>query len=492
MSGICREERLFLAIGGVEDALVAEAAGPVPARRHSPWLRWGTMAAALALVAGAGLWGVLPRMGGASAGGSGVRQEANDAVPGAMAFMSYAGPVLPLTVLDGPEGLPAEREVTWDFGGAAERNGVGRAEITDQTVLHNDGNQAVTLRVGCPAPADLASDEELIPTLSVDGEVQEVTLTWGSTGLRGEAPKGSWEDYRLLMVDDGYLREAEEEPPALDYTVTVWEVSGADAPGRDDKNMAPTLAVTFRVDESRTRVLTYGFNGLSVSDDGTRRYDYFIPRSGEKDQRRLLIFVGEAPEEYVMEGYTDGGCEVPLEGVTATLSAFTANLGELLDRLAEDNLRRYRQELLDRLAEAQTEARRMMARLLAREEERFDAEALEDLLSYALLGTRVVWSTAEVTVPAGGAVTVTASYQKEPSYDFACADTRRRGLCGFDLATRLGSSLRFTAITARLAGAGDLLLEEQDFGFRPEGGSAQVSLDPAKEHYYMVLRRRGE
>ena len=64
MREACREERLFLAIGGVADALVEEAGAEAP-RRQSPLMRWTAIAAAAAVVAAAGL-GVLPRMGGAA------------------------------------------------------------------------------------------------------------------------------------------------------------------------------------------------------------------------------------------------------------------------------------------------------------------------------------------------------------------------------------------------------------------------------------------
>ena len=53
MREACREERLFLAIGGVADALVEEAGAEAP-RRQSPLMRWTAIAAAAAVVAAAG------------------------------------------------------------------------------------------------------------------------------------------------------------------------------------------------------------------------------------------------------------------------------------------------------------------------------------------------------------------------------------------------------------------------------------------------------
>ena len=57
-----------------------------------------------------------------------------------------------------------------------------------------------------------------------------------------------------------------------------------------------------------------------------------------------------------------------------------------------------------------------------------DGTRLEDgRLKYdATVAQRVVWTTGEVTIQAGETVTVTARYQKEPSYDFACVSGGER------------------------------------------------------------------
>ncbi len=75
------------------------------------------------------------------------------------------------------------------------------------------------------------------------------------------------------------------------------------------------------MDEEETQVFTLGFNGGSFGENGKRQYDYFVPQKGERKQRRLLVFLGEAPKEYTMEGYENGSCEKPLEGVSAKMSA---------------------------------------------------------------------------------------------------------------------------------------------------------------------------
>ena len=124
--------------------------------------------------------------------------------------------------------------------------------------------------------------------------------------------------------------------------------------------------------------------------------------------------------------------------------------------------------------------------------ERYDTGQLEDVISELANVDRVFYLEAEVTVPAGGSVTVEAQMTKQASYDFYCAHTENRGVSGYDLVTRLGSSLDFTGQSARLE-RGDLIeIVRQNFGFDLENGVSSVTLDPEQEHYYLEVRRAAE
>ena len=102
---------------------------------------------------------------------------------------------------------------------------------------------------------------------------------------------------------------------------------------------------------------------------------------------------------------------------------------------------------------------------------------------------RVCWLEAEVTIPAGGRVTLAAAMTKEASYDYYCAHTENQGIKGYDLVTRLGSNLTCTAQTATLEDRGLIEIVRQNFGFDLENGVNTVDLDPAEEHYYLEVRR---
>lgn len=495
-----REEKLFLAIGGVDDRLIEAAADPRKPRHSSHWGRWAAVAAAVVVVAGAGLR-YLP-IGGAGSGTHGIRGNGNEALPGdaASSFMSYAGAVMPLTVLSGPEGLPAERQITWDFDTEdATKYTLCKAEVTDETTIRNPGEMELTVTVGYPVTATLRYEDELLPTLTVNGDSLETTLLWGDTGaVQGSWPKWAprlegWEDLKALLAGSSYLDGSREAPPALDYTVTVWEVLEETAPDGKGKDLAPTLAIDFKIDPEKTEVYSWGFNGYSWSEDGTSRYDFFVRGDGERPQRRLLVFLGEAPGEYVMEGYENGGCERVLEGVSGRLTAFTTTLGELLDRLAEEDFSEWDSAggMEGREDTFRAALHQMMERFISGQAGESELLTLEDLFSHVLVSDRVVWTTAEVTIPAGGEVTVAARYWKEPSYDFACGKTDREGLLGWDLGTTLGSSLNFRKMIARLENAGGISLEGQNFGFDLKNGVTQVELVPTTEHYYMEVRIKG-
>ena len=101
---------------------------------------------------------------------------------------------------------------------------------------------------------------------------------------------------------------------------------------------------------------------------------------------------------------------------------------------------------------------------------------------------RVLYLVFPVTVPAGGSVKVECGFWKAPSFDFACSGSENAGLQGYDLVTRLGSSLDFTRQSAALVNTGNVEITGQDFGFDLEGGVTSVELDLEREHYYLEIR----
>ena len=120
--------------------------------------------------------------------------------------------------------------------------------------------------------------------------------------------------------------------------------------------------------------------------------------------------------------------------------------------------------------------------------ERYSTGWLGDVASDARSVDRVCWLAAEITVPAGGSVTLTASMTKAGSYDFYCIDRGNQGLYGYDLVTALGSCLTCTEQRATLEDRGFIEIVRQNFGFDLEAGIRTVLLDMSGPHYYLEVR----
>ena len=86
-------------------------------------------------------------------------------------------------------------------------------------------------------------------------------------------------------------------------------------------------------------------------------------------------------------------------------------------------------------------------------------------------------------------MTLSAQMTKPASFDHYCAHTENQGVNGYDLVTRLGSTLTFTGQTAALLDRGQIEIVRQNFGFDLEAGVKTVELDMDTEHYYLEVKR---
>nr|WP_325212561.1 hypothetical protein [uncultured Oscillibacter sp.] len=533
-----RAERLFRVLGLTDPALVEEAL-ETRARRVE-WKRWAALAACLALVIGLGFgWLVTGgfRGYGMSGGDSGSAGASGDAPadgapigPGAdpgepggggsgaedgTVFMSYAGPVLPLTTAEDPAGLTAERELTWDF--ARETNGYREsrqwgAGVTDAYILRNPTEADVTVTALYPFAGRFADLAEELPAVTVDGEAVETALYAGAYAGGFESTFGaeppdtmnlmeltSWRGYKALLESGTYQAQALGDGPALDMPVTVYEFSDFSAP--HEQYPAATQAVSFEIDEDATKILTYGFNGCE-QDEGFRRYSYFVPDGKRHEPKvKLLIVLGEDVGTYTLQGYQDGGCYPgeEIEGVSCTVTRRTAALDAVLELVCRDCMEGY-----DIYGEGWVTEdgpvtfgmyRRAAAELLSQygalsgaSMDRYADGRLDDMVMETLWQDRVLYLAFPVTAPAGGSVEVECSLWKEPSFDFACSGSENAGLQGYDLTTRLGSSLDFTRQRAALVNTENVEITGQDFGFDLEAGVTAVELDLEREHYYLEIR----
>ena len=541
-----KADQLLDCIGEVKDEHVLDA--DEPTKKKKAYLKWAALAACfvVAVSIGAGILRMLP-IGGASAGGAGHEEGS--------VFMSYAGPVFPLTLTEENAAISASRDVTLDFSPwepvwvsneeeAASRTDLTEEErrqvlddynewypeggyytycddilVTDSYTLTNSSDEAQTVSVLYPFASSLGSLETLRPTLTLNGAELETKLHAGSYagGFEGAWGSGnesmgsvnlrqlrSWESYAALLEDGTYLDRA--MGGFLDFSdvpVTVYTLSDPWGPEEDNKAGIPnpSIRVMFDLDYSKTQVLSYGFNGgLWDEENGIMGKSFSIPQKTESryGESYYLLVIGDDIHDLTTQGYVTGGWDTTDTidaGVTVTrtesdletslrmLAALDERDWAVSEPESEEDF-----ELYFGLLKEQLLSYGVLSSDPVERYENGDFEGMHDVRGVA----RVFWLEAEITVPANGSVTLVSSARKEASFDYACAGTENKGVKGFDLVTRLASSLTFTGQSAHLEDRGLIDIVRQNFGFDPENGILDVTLDENTPHYYLEVKRKDE
>lgn len=520
-----KAQRLFQILGFVDEDLIDEAwtyapaAKKLPLTRRMPWLRGAAAAACCVLVCTFGFWYLVtggfrgmgsaapetaaPETAGDSAdAGSATTEESENGSStsgdSAAGFLSYAGPVLPLTTPEPDTGLTAERALTLDFAPGAHADGTAGqwgAGVTDRYVLTNPTEADVTVTALYPVTGGLADLPVMAPELTVGGAAAEYKVyAGGYAGTFGDendhdgsthnlAGPYSWEDYAALVSDEDYLTGALGSGPDLDIPVTVYDFSDVTLTGEAER---PELVVSCTFDPEETTILSYDFSSSNWDGSGTwRQYGERI--NPDHWGTPALIVLG-ADIDYAL--LADYGPDAPvLTAAECTVVRRETTLGEALADLCRTELadRDLTADVpLDQYEKAAAELLAAYGPLSDTPMDRYADGRLDDLLGEALTVDRVLYLAVSVTVPAGGSTEVTASFWKRPSYDFGGAGTGREDLQGFDVLTTAGSSLTFTGQTAALINGSGVEIVEDDFDFAPEGGT--VSLDLQQPHYALTAQ----
>ena len=521
-----RAEDILDAMGALAPETVQQARTR-PAAPKPVWLRWGAMAAALALAVGLGRFALGFVGGGSGSGSSG---------PGSLTYMAYEGPVLPLTVLSGGEGLTAQREITLDFAPYTNRtetyshNGQAHtynrydteAQVTDRYILYNETSGDILTMAAYPYAASMDSDDLHPVTVTVDGAETETTLhigpysggfmgAWGSREEGGSVNIDSisgWEEYVPLLEDGSYLQQAMQSLTLPDAPVIVYRLDDYTYSETTDAEN-PTLEFRFTADPEKTTVLSYNINGWSWDNEagwyalragGVERRPELEPQFREKDAA-YIILVGQDLETYSLQGYRDGGCDPgeELEDLSAQVTRYETTLDKVLVEMArlylaggDWQLQYGRQPEQARTELVAALAAQLMLRYgpLAEDSvERYITGALEDLYSEAWHIQRVLYRSVPVLVPAGGSAVVEVRLTKDASVDFVGKGRERQG---YELMTTLGSTLTFTRQTARILNGEQVEILAQNFGFDPAGGVTLVELDLNQPHYWIHVKKRAD
>ena len=543
-----KSDELLDAIGEAKDEYVQDVRN-AKEKKMPGWAKWtSAIAACLVLTIGVSLF--FGGMGGnAGAGGSGHEDGST--------FMSYAGPVFPLTLREENAAISAERTVTMDFEPwvpvwisneeeAASRTNLteeekqdvidtynewypeggryqssGKILVSDTYTLTNSSSEDQTISILYPFASSLNGLSENRPTITINEEAINTELhagsyagtfqgAWENWAETHENPGSlnlqyieSWEGYETLLSDGSYLERALGDYPDLSHIpVIVYKFTDAWGPAEDDDAGIPnpSMRIMFELDYEKTNVLSYGFHsGSNDRENGIMGRGFSIREEGERwyGNPYYLIVIGDDVQNMTSQGYVTGGWDTKNEvesGVTITRTE--SDLESALREAASF----YYGELTDvqNYVEADPEYGFEMYYGLLKEhlvaygvlsEKEIDRYASGWIEELDIVGVdRVFWLEAEITIPAGESVTLTAAFEKEPSFDFSCADTANKGISGYDMVTALGSNLIFTQQTACLEDRGQIEIVRQNFGFDLENGIKEVKLDLTVPHYYLEVK----
>ena len=377
-----KNERLLNAIGKIDDDLIYNAVNDCAdkkVKRFPRWLKWSSAIAAC-LVLAVGLGFLLPRMGGNSSTGGSAGDSGHD---NGSVFMSYAGPVFPLSLRDENTAITAQRDITLDFAPwvpvwisneeeFSTRTNLteedreeflemynewypegGRYEsssdilITDSYLLTNAHAQDQMIRILYPFVSSLNNLASDCPALTLNGTTLETKLhagsyagvfqgAWENWAKTHENPGSlnllqldSWEGYQSLLTDGSYLDRALGGFIDLPHVpVVVYEFTNAWGPGEDRSAGIPnpSIRVMFELDYDNTNVLSYGFHSGSYDrENGIMGRGFSIREEDERGYgtQYYLIIIGDDIKNMEYQGFATGGWDTEKtveSGVTVTRS----------------------------------------------------------------------------------------------------------------------------------------------------------------------------
>lgn len=508
-----RPEDIFEAMTDISDEKIE-----IKPQKRKKWRRLAAMAAAIALVIG-----IVPQVIGGKGGseGSGVPAEPG----GATAFMSYAGPAFPLTAVE--EGLSAKRELTWDFSPwipvwysiddmmaelpdtltDAERaeartqyekwypeGGFNKAStdvvVTDKYQLDGEGKFTLVY----PFVSSFYRFEADAPVMELNGSQVNYTVCADalSDGYSWGEPDGlySWDDCKAVL-DGGSLKASLTGESGIENTpVIVYRLENIVSPNESEENVNPTIELQFDMDYDKTQVLTYGFSGGTYDrESGRMGRNDSVGNERLRNDPRMLMVVGEDIKNLSIHGYKTGAVEAgnELEGISADIVREEGTLGEVMHECVEYyvlstdgfDTKIHDPELFCSVA----------MRVIAEhgDYDRF-FEGLGSLFANVRGSNRIFYAVAELDVVQGD--TLELCYPKEASFDYHCANTKNKGVYGYDMVTRLGSTIDFTGQSAEIVNFESIKIVNQNMGFDLEGGITQVRLNLDTEHYYLEVRNK--
>lgn len=402
---------------------------------------------------------------------------------GSGTFDVYVGPALPLTAIFHGEKLDVTRHVDFDFAPYAD----GETEIilTDGYALTNTAAEAVTVELAYPFQGSLTDEARLFPAITVNGSAITPSLC-PSVDAKGRLfGADDWEDYKAAILEEDYLAEALSEVPGIDTPVTVYHISGIRDESTEDVSNK-YLALTYTPDPDTT-IWSYNCSD-NENEDGTHFITLDVPEEDWQWGECYLLVIGGDVGSFSQQGHHSTfppKQSNQLDGISATVEQSTSTFGEMVWLLAEhySTAPQY-DERAEGCASPEMLYRGAMARIGNPDYHIFSTvhRILSEIFGAVLSEEVLIYDVFTVTLEPGETASVEITHRRTGSRDHGGMESATEG---YDMATRLGSSLSLETQSASLSGSQYIRITEQNFGFNPDAGILSVSLDPEMERYYL-------
>ena len=473
--------------------------------------------------------------------GGGDWDDANPGGGGFFIMRSYTPPVFPLTADGDTAGITAEREVTFDLSGTPvpgnlkEWSGnideVGAYTLYDSYTLTNTTDEDRTLTLMYPfksSMGDLLSNPDdwdsatineaipsFIPAVKVNGETAETTLIAGDycgkftsaaypagddKSNLDEAFESEW--YYDLLKDGSYLKDALAPVQDINEPVIVYRIYDcATTYDTAANDTFVTAEGSFTLEKGAEAEVfgndrSYGRNGLKIT------FGFMVNNRGVNSgfDRYIVVRGGDINNLNLRGYYMDRSKNwerVETDEITYKTECYETNYGEILPKLImsevmhNENMRHvkyaYEQGALTEKAicDAALKYMQKYGMVSGRPIERYEWGAGFEEVSDAVCAERIMYAAFDVTIPAGGSVTVSAEQKRYADMDISYSDDGRVNSYGIELFTSVGSTLDLVSQTVTAEGMENARITEQNIGFDTESGLFSVETDMSEQMYFV-------
>ena len=472
--------------------------------------------------------------------------DANPSGGGGFLMMrGYNPPVMPLTAEGDTSGITAERNITFDltdtkiyadlndawkmgeYGRMSTVDEVGIIEVNDSYTLTNttDGDKTISLMYPFESGLDFLEGDPFastdyigtkIPTVTIDGKAAKTGLVAGDfSGYFSSAayPAGddksnlnefySYENFIDLLADGSYLKEALEAPKTIGEKVVVYRIHDYGTTLERGKTRdGLKLAVSYKLDDN-VHVTTQGFNGM-MQNDGSRMDFFNLPMDGwdgEYFGDRFITVHGGDIKDIEIRGYIKipdpfGNAEGEesseiygeIERIEKTVDDDLLN-GFITEISTNVNLRGAYASCKNGVLTDDVIYSAILKYMCKYGEysdkpiERYAGGRMESQISDAVLCERIMYATFDVTIPAGGSVTVNAKHRRYA--DMNELDEDGHADYGLYMYTTLGSTLDISSQSVDVIGLPDVDITESNMGTDVKDGKIHTDIDSKEKMYYL-------